>query len=76
MNELGQGWRIIGSNGNVIGLCRAICLKCKKCKGNELKWRIVKRVGKSGKQLYGLECDEVKIRVFNGNFRKRSNDNW
>jgi len=78
MDELGKGWRIVGSKGNVIGLCRKICLGCKKCKGKELKWKLVKRKGKSGKWLYGLECDEVKIRVFNGfgNVKKSGDEEW
>jgi len=53
--------KIIGVD-NVVGYLRWRCLKCKKCE-DELKWKVVIREGKSGRDLWGLECEVVKERV-------------
>ena len=66
MEEELKGWRIVGSKKNIVGLLRKICMGCRECKGNVLRWKLVKRKGRSGKMLYGFECDVKKVRVFNG----------
>jgi len=51
--------------GNVLGYLSGVCRGCGKCKGEEVKWRIVVRLSRSGKRMYGIECDEVGLRLVN-----------
>ena len=68
-----EGIKKVVSVKNVVGYCRKICLGCRKCSMDDLKWKIVVREGKKGDRkvdLWGLECSVVGIRVINRYERK------
>jgi len=50
---------------SVIKYMVGVCKGCGKCSGEEVKWRVVVRLSRNGVRLYGLECEEVGLRLVN-----------